>query len=209
MHADLAITRLAEPAAARAAEIQGRAFHDDPAFVFTFPDEGRRRERLPILMQIGIRYGARFGQVSTTEGTMLGHAVWLPPGSTALSHERMNEVGFAEAAGQLAEEELARFGGFMDLMSAHHERLVPGPHWYLMILGVDPPWQGRGVGSGLIAPTLAVADAAALPCYLETAKERNVAFYQRHGFDVRSEDFIPGGGPRVWMMVREPRRPGR
>lgn len=205
MSLELHITSLATPAVSEAAEIQARAFFDDPAFVFTFPDDAARRERLPWLMQIGVTYGSRFGQVATTAGSMLGHAVWLPPGETSLSSDRMNEVGFAEAEARMGEEELARFGDFMELMSEHHERLMPMRHWYLMILGVDPPHQGLGVGSTLIAPTLALADAARVPCYLETAKERNLAFYRRNGFEVRHEDDIPGGGPRVWMMVREPR----
>jgi ribosomal protein S18 acetylase RimI-like enzyme len=85
-----------------------------------------------------------------------------------------------------------------------HERLVPEPHWYLMILGVDPPHQGRGVGGTLIRPTLARADAEGVRCYLETAKERNLAFYRRHGFEVAAEDDVPDG-PHVWMMTREPR----
>ena len=205
MSVNLEITLLHDPAVPQAAEIQGRAFHDDPAFVFTFPDDETRRRRLPALMQVGVRYGSRFGQVSTTAGTMLGHAVWLPPGDTSLSEDRLHEAGFAEAAAIMSEEELARFAAFMELMSTHHERIVPTPHWYLMILGVDPPYQGQGVGGSLIAPTLARADAAGLLCYLETAKERNLTFYRRHGFEVRAEDDIPGGGPRVWMMVREPR----
>jgi ribosomal protein S18 acetylase RimI-like enzyme len=103
-------------------------------------------------------------------------------------------------------EALTRFGDFMELMSEHHERMMPEPHWYLMILGVDPAHQGAGIGSALIAPTLAEADAAGLPCYLETAKERNLAFYRRHGFDVRHEAHIPGGGPKVWMMAREAKK---
>jgi ribosomal protein S18 acetylase RimI-like enzyme len=202
---DLQITSLDSSAVRPAAEIQARAFFDDPAFVFTFPDGATRRERLSWLMEIGVGYGCHYGKVSTTSGTMLGHAVWLPPGETSMAPERMATVGFEDAPARMGEDALVRFGNFMDLMSTHHERLVPVAHWYLMILGVDPEHQGRGVGSSLIAPTLARADADRLRCYLETAKERNVEFYRRHGFAVRHEEHIPGGGPKVWMMVREPR----
>jgi hypothetical protein len=48
------------------------------------------------------------------------------------------------------------------------------------------------------------ADAAGLPCYLETAKERNVAFYRAHGFDVLVEDTLPDAF-RYWTMRRLPR----
>ena len=200
------ITSLPASAIREAGEIQGRAFFDDPALMFTFPDDAVRRERLPWLMEIGVAYGSRFGDVLTTAGSMLGHAVWLPPGETSLSEERMDAVGFHEAPARMGEDALKRFGHFMELVSRHHERLVRVPHWYLLILGVEPERQGQGIGSALVARNLARADLEGLPCYLETAKERNVLFYRRHGFEVRHEENIPGGGPKVWMMVREPGR---
>lgn len=209
MSLELQITTLKHEWIAEAGRVQGRAFFEDPAFVFTFPDDERRREGLPWLMQIGVAYGERFGHVDTTAGTMIGHAVWLPPGRTELSPSRMEDVGFVEAPRHLKEDELERFGAFVDTMAAAHERFVPGPHWYLMVLGVEPAHQGQGAGSALIAPTLARADAEGLPCYLDTAKERNLAFYRRHGFEVRDEQRVPGGGPRVWAMVREPREGAR
>ena len=79
------------------------------------------------------------------------------------------------------------------------------PHLYLAVLGADPPAQGRGVGSAAIAPGLELADAEGLPAYLETAKERNLAFYTRFGFRVTDEFRLPGGGPTVWCMWRDAR----
>jgi GNAT superfamily N-acetyltransferase len=74
-----------------------------------------------------------------------------------------------------------------------------------MLLGVDPPRQGQGVGGALIAPVLAKTDAAGVPCYLETMKTRNVPFYRKHGFEVVVEDDLPGGGFHFWTMRRDPR----
>lgn len=72
-----------------------------------------------------------------------------------------------------------------------------------MILGVDPPLQGQGTGSALIQPMLTRADAESRRCYLDTTKERNVAFYRKHAFAVRGEADVEGE-LHVWMMVREP-----
>lgn len=47
-----------------------------------------------------------------------------------------------------------------------------------------------------------VADADGLPCYLETMKERNVVFYEKHGFQVVVGDDLPKGGPHFWTMKR-------
>lgn len=103
-------------------------------------------------------------------------------------------------------------GAFGRFLSANnhlehlHKRDVPQQHWYLMILGVDPPRQGQGLGSAVILPVLDRADRENLPCYLETAKERNLPFYRKHGFEVVVEDDLPRGGPHFWTMLRQPAR---
>jgi ribosomal protein S18 acetylase RimI-like enzyme len=188
-----------------AVSLQARAFFDDPLFEWVFQDEADRRTRLPWLMSVGLNVGLRSGEVHTTSGPMLGHAVWLPPGDTHVDDERLASAGFVDADRQMGAASLARFGSFMEQVGQHHQQLVPEPHWYLMILGVDPPFQGQGVGGVLLQPVLARADREARRCYLETTKERNLAFYRRHGFDVVREDVPDESGPRVWLMVRVPR----
>ena len=82
---------------------------------------------------------------------------------------------------------------------------MPGPHWYLWGLGVEPSEQGKGIGGALMLPILARAEAEGVPCYLETQNEANVPFYRKHGFEVVSDGEVPKRGLRVWAMVRAPR----
>jgi ribosomal protein S18 acetylase RimI-like enzyme len=79
------------------------------------------------------------------------------------------------------------------------------PHWYLAVLGTDPSAQGAGIGSALIGPTLGRCDAEGIPAYLESSKEANISFYQRHGFRVTQEIDLPQG-PKLWAMLREPHK---
>ena len=75
----------------------------------------------------------------------------------------------------------------------------PEPFTYLRTLGVDPEHQGRGVGSRLVEQVLRAAPPA-LPVYLETAKQQNLSFYARHGFEVAGE-FRCLDVP-VWRLLR-------
>ena len=46
-----------------------------------------------------------------------------------------------------------------------------------------------------------------LVAVLDTSTAANVAFYNRHGFEVADELDLPAGGPHVWIMCREPAQP--
>jgi ribosomal protein S18 acetylase RimI-like enzyme len=85
-------------------------------------------------------------------------------------------------------------------VAPHHPR---EPHWYLFVLGVEPEWQGRGVGSALLARFYEKASASGRPAYLETDLHSSVRLYERHGFVVVQEfDVAPLGGLHVWTMRR-------
>jgi len=87
---------------------------------------------------------------------------------------------------------------------AQIEQLHPAePHMYLAVLGTDPEREGEGIGGRLMAPVLEECDRDGVAAYLESSKERNLAYYARFGFRVTAELDLPRG-PRVWGMWRDP-----
>jgi|EP00927_Polykrikos_kofoidii_P056671 ribosomal protein S18 acetylase RimI-like enzyme len=68
-----------------------------------------------------------------------------------------------------------------------HKKYMQGPHLHLMFIGVDPCYQGRRVSSRLLQSVNALADAKALPIYLETQGNRSCAMYRRFGYQVLEE----------------------
>jgi ribosomal protein S18 acetylase RimI-like enzyme len=190
-----------------ATRVLARAFHTDPMMEYVVPDTNKRPQPLSAFFDICIRYARSQGEIYTTPETQ-GAALWIAPGMSNLSLGGALKAGLLPSVVKGATS--LGLGGFRRLLKvgnytqqAHH-RLVPGPHWYLLILGVDPAQQGKGIGGALMRPVLAKADAAGLPCYLETMKEKNLAIYHKYGFNVVEEGAMPKGGLYVWFMVREP-----
>jgi GNAT superfamily N-acetyltransferase len=181
-----------------------RAFLDDPLMMYILQDDTRRPGALRWFMTAAAGYGHAHGEVFTTAGNVEGNAIWLPPGDVKVTTIRMIRHGVIAAPFRFGIGAFGRFLSVMNHFEHLHDRDMPQPHWYLMVLGVDPPRQGQGVGGALIQPMLARADSAGLPCYLETQKERNVPFYQKHGFEVIVDEVLPKGGPRCWTMKRMP-----
>ena len=92
------------------------------------------------------------------------------------------------------------YGRFVDNL---HRKLVPYPHWYLQIIGVDPAYQGQGFSSRLLRPVLERIDRERMHCFLETNARKNVAIYRRFGFEVVSEDKMPGTEVTSFAMLRK------
>ncbi|HVE67046.1 MAG TPA: GNAT family N-acetyltransferase [Solirubrobacteraceae bacterium] len=175
----------------------GRAFHDDPVFAWMFPREDARRRWAPRFFDIRVRQLLGQEEVYAVPG--IGAAVWAAPERWDLGWR-----GFADMLPLtvgLGRRTLRAAIGNGRVDRAHQE---VAPHWYLAVLGVDPPHQGNGLGTALLAPVLAQCDRDGVGAYLETATERDVAFYSRFGFRVTGELRFPGGPP-VWPMWRDPR----
>ena len=180
------------------AAVLARSFYDDPVTSYFYPRDRTRLRHARTFFGIRLRQLGRQQQVHTTDD-LAGAALWALPGRW---HEEGHEVfQYLPTIPAM----LPRLGMALRAMRHIEDHHPPEPHLYLSILGTDPDQQGRGIGSALLGPGLRLADEDGLPCYLESSKESNGAFYGRHGFAVRDVITLPDGGPRLWLMWREPR----
>ena len=78
--------------------------------------------------------------------------------------------------------------------------MPPEPHYYLGVIGVAPEAKGKRVGAALLDAFCRISAADPLSCgvYLETGNPENLAFYKRHGFQVRGEG--PLGKGSLWCL---------
>ena len=187
--------------AGRLAGALAQAFWDDPLVEFLLPDGVASRERrLQTLFTMTMRSPLAKGHVYTA-GDGCAAAVWKPPGAwqdTPADLARSLPLGVRALRGRAVR-------GLSFLLDVEKQHPKDPPHWYLAVLGTEPDSQGKGHGSALLRPILERCDTEGLPAYLESSKERNVPFYERHGFRVTREHDVKKGGPRLWLMWREPR----
>lgn len=188
------ITPAALPAAAAAL---AKAFADDPVMGWlTGGNPARFAVRARgFFAETARRLSAAGGGWITDGGEAA--ALWAPP-------DRWR-VGLADTA-RLAPSSLRLYGvrlpramRALASIEAEHPR---APHWYLSFLGTAPAFQGKGLGAALLEPVLARCDRDGLPAFLESSNERNLPFYERHGFEVTGTHDFPRG-PRLWAMWRD------
>jgi ribosomal protein S18 acetylase RimI-like enzyme len=179
----------------RIVDLLTRAFADDPAMSFIFPDPVERARRLPRLFRLLHDSDARGGMLLLTEG---GEAatLWRAPGQAQSATLTMLRV-LIPLLGAFG----SAIGRGMAVGNAIDAHFPKDDFWYLHIAGCDPAAQGRGFGGAAIRAGL--DRAGATPAYLETATEANLGLYQRLGFNVTGEWHVPKGGPKFWSMRRE------
>lgn len=180
--------------------VLGAAFADDPVMCWAFEDDVR-----PKRLEAMWRFMSGEGYVPKGTSTVIGDgsaadaaALWLAPGVELTDEEfwAPRLEGFVE----VMEGDVERLAAVSEAMGAVHPS---EPHWYLLAIGVDPARHGGGLGSALLAHTLALADSQGAPAYLEASSTRSRALYERFGFEVVQE-FCADGGPTLWAMWREP-----
>lgn len=204
--ADAQIINLPSERLAEAVDVLARSFHDDPNHVDLFPNESVRARALPNEFAAACRDGLDAGHVyAAIHGDeLVGVAVWLPPWMFPHSLRRLlRTVPDMVRLLAVAPWSVRRLRQFTTGMATLHP---PQPYWYLEVVGVDPAMQGRGIGTQLLDPILTQADETGRLCYLETASERNVAWYRGFGFEVREAGIsVTPEGPPNWTMLRQPK----
>jgi ribosomal protein S18 acetylase RimI-like enzyme len=187
----------------RAADDLAAAFVHDPIFGWFMRDDPRRDAARQRFFRVILKDAAfSDGQIERPASGGAA-AVWLRSeklGGQPLHRELralpmlLNATGFGR---------IGRLMKLRDAMDSRHP--MDRPHDYLWFLGVHPNAQGGGIGSRLLRARTDRLDAAGRCGFLETGTPRNLALYQRHGFEI-IYDFKPApDGPLIRGMWREPK----
>ncbi|MDO9362307.1 MAG: GNAT family N-acetyltransferase [Sphingopyxis sp.] len=177
-------------------ETLAQAFQTDPALSWILSDATHRGRALRSLFGTLVPADMRAGIALRASGDEAA-ALWRAPGQA-----HSGTLEFLRTVMPL----VATFGTALPrglkVQSGIDAHRPLGRFWYLHYVGVRPQHQGKGHGGRIIRAQTAIADAQALPCWLETATAENVPLYERLGFVTQVEWDVPGGGPHFWGMMR-------
>lgn len=171
------------------------AFAGDPAVRWMYPDALQFRLFFPrFIRALGERAFA--GKTAQQVDAFRGTALWLEPGVTADQGEVAGLVQGTVPNGRCTE--------VLALITAIEAHRPTEPHWHLPLIGIDPIHCGNGLGSKLMGQSLANIDREPAPVYAVASSPRSLNFYQRHGFQVRSE-VQAGTSPSLFALIRPAR----
>ena len=200
MNTPLRIRELGRADLEEAAQLLGRGMYNNPANIraFAISDAERRRRAVarffrPVLHGLylrGIVYGA-FRSEDMVGVCGIARPCFCQPAPL----EKLRVI----PAVVLRNPVLTGFR-ISTWVSAWARRDPVVPHWHLGPVAVDPPMQGQGIGSAMLAAFCSHMDAYGSLSYLETDRAENVRFYAKFGFAVMAERKILE--VPTWLMAR-------
>jgi GNAT superfamily N-acetyltransferase len=187
----------------QAAQVLSRAFVYEPVSVAVYHDFSveRRIKALMVDFTAEVMECVRRGSpVQANAGNkILGAAVIYPPGAYPLPAFVQWRLLLKSIWGNGFYD----IGGWIKWLNEVDKMHPSEPHYYLEYIGVEPEYQGMGVGSAILKHLCDRADAEGSGCYLENANPVNTVYYQRFGFQVTHEKAIIG--LPTWFMWRPAR----
>lgn len=162
------------------------------------------------IMEYTVAAHCRKGLVLSIGENNEGVALWMPPGQNMDDWWTMFRSGMWKLYFKLSKEGRKRW--FKEFLPKLHDTKhdVMGERdpnsWYLVYIGVTPEAQGRGFSRRLVEHVTEMADEQNVPCYVESSARKNVAIYERFGFEKLTELVLDRAEHEVMLdiMVREP-----
>jgi len=205
----ISIEKLSPRHLASAVNVIASAFQANPLADAIFTEIAPENRLLPLtrLFAPVVLTAQRYGLVYVVRraGQVVGVSVTYPPDKYPLSTTAALFKNLGSYS--LRPRYSLRYRRYASYLTenAYNER-----HWFHYLLGVRKECQGAGIGEALVKHLCRLADADQTPSYLQTEVPKQVAFYEKHGYEVLSEGTVPGlESLKMWNMRRMPQKKTR
>ena len=181
----------------RACDIIVDSFKDNNSVKYVVKNDSKELKRIQYLVSYSFDVCMESGQV-WMDDDQYSCAMWLyqhQKKSNLKSTLRdigliFNSVGVSQIGKVLKRE---------SRINAEH---LDSKFLYLWYIGVDTTKQGQGRGTQLLQEVIATAKNKNLPLYLETSVDRNIPWYEQHGFAVYQN--LPFPNHQLRMLALRP-----
>ncbi|MGZ7443586.1 GNAT family N-acetyltransferase [Paenibacillus sp. TH7-28] len=205
------ISRLTKSDKARFVSVMSEAFARDPLFLHLFGDTRQGGKAATSLTAfVSFMFDKSFLLHEEVwgyfeNGELLGTYVVEKPNAS----KSQNTKGYLLLAGRLIPLLLQMSGATLNLLNSYmkvtRSAVPPLAHHYLIMIGVNPEDQGKGIGGTLLKHLLNTVDndGKSFGIALDTEKKENVDLYRKFGFSFSQETQI-GHLPVYCMFYRKP-----
>ncbi len=177
------------------------AFVDYPLYTYAIPDPKKRVSTLRTLFEVEATYAWKYGTIHVTSDQLEGVMYCLPSTAMFFSNWRMIKSGALKIPLKMGLGFVKRQGVISNVHNEMRAKHANFPHTYLWNIGVRPELKGQGHAGRLVRHILEELAAKHEPCYLETARERNVQLYEHLGFKLQETREIPDTNVTTWAML--------
>ncbi|MGD8507094.1 MAG: GNAT family N-acetyltransferase [Candidatus Bathyarchaeota archaeon] len=193
--------KIAKSDVEKASLVLGRVFHDGPLMIQAIPDEDERRQKLPLVFEVSIRFALKYGGVYAPSDNLEGIAIILPYKQTDVTYWRLLRSGALRPLMKLGKIN-RRLQEILAPVIKDQKEILKRDYLYLQTIGVLPKLQGHGFGGKLLRAIIEYADNEEIPIYLETTEE-DVKLYKRFGFQVLKKRKLATIDLNMLEMARE------
>lgn len=165
------------------------------------PNDEKRMELLEWWMRIFLKYTLIHGDIHYSEDRK-AVAMWLGPDKPMVNDFKIFSMGLVLYPFKIGFKNFMRALDISEQWGKEHKKMNKR-HYYLMLIAVEPEFQGKGIGSRLMQVGLKRADDEGLECFLETVTPEDVKFYKKHDFNIILNKGF-GENDQYWLMTRDP-----
>jgi ribosomal protein S18 acetylase RimI-like enzyme len=180
------------------------AFFHDPLTEFLLPDEESRAKRLAARVEFLLGLSSKELSAGMADKACAGVIGAAPPGQYPPPFFHLMVLLTKLILKSLSFTPLRLMERWVRIFHKFNKIRPRQPHWYVLVLGVHPDHQGKGLGGELLSQVLQKADEDGVAVYLESNNPKNLDFYRKYGFEVTEEIILVAGCPPIWGLLREP-----
>lgn len=188
----------------RFAEVFAVSFKDYPLFEY-FSNYKYSVAKMKVFWRVALRIAGKSSYFVTSDEEARSLAFLFFAGKKYSSIWQYIKAGGLAIVFKMGLPTTLRMLRFDDFALEIKNRYADENCLYFYAFATLPEHRGAGLGSGVLKKIIEFLDSQGKSCYLETMSIKNVAIYEKYGFEVKETVKIPNSDITLYAMLRAAR----